>query len=270
MAEQVFKFTGASSAYYDQYMGPFLFESYGMEMASRVPKQGTSAVLELASGTGRVTRHLRQQLPPSVKLVATDISPDMLEIAKTKFTSSDDVEFKVADMQNLPFADNTFDVAVCQFGMMFPPDKQKAANEAYRVLKPGGKFLFTTWEQTTRVGIFNLIYDEHVIPFFKGEDTSRFRVPFAMYDPDLLTGLLAKANFKNAAVDRVVLTGVAETAEGLVKGLFTTHAVGKEVHDRDPRAFESMSRQLESEIIKRFSNNPVKCELAAYVVSGIK
>ncbi|MBL7846225.1 MAG: class I SAM-dependent methyltransferase [Cyclobacteriaceae bacterium] len=270
MAGEVFKFTGARPAYYDRYLGPFLFEPYGKEMASRVPKEGTTAVLEIASGTGRVTRHLRQQLPSSVKLTATDLSPDMLVIAKTKFTSSDAVEFSVADMQNLPFPENNFDVAVCQFGMMFPPDKQKATNEAYRVLKPGGTFLFSTWEDTTRVDIFKLFYDELLIPFFKGEDTTRFKVPYSMHDPGLLTELMTRSNFRNVHVERIVLPGVADTAESLVKGLFTSHALGQEVKDRNPQAFESIAQNLETEIIARFSNHPVKCELAAYFVSGIK
>jgi ubiquinone/menaquinone biosynthesis C-methylase UbiE len=270
MAAEVFKFTGARSAAYDQYLGPFLFEPYGKEMASRVPLKGTTSVLEIASGTGRVTKHLRKHLPASVKLTATDLSPDMLDVAKSKFSTTDAVEFKIADMQALPFPDNSFDVAVCQYGVMFPPDKQKAFNEAYRVLKPGGTFLFSTWEQTARVAIFKIIFDDHVIPFFPEEDPDKFKTPFLLYDPAQLTNFLTTTNFKQEKVERVVLTGVADTAESLVKGFFTTHAIGQEVFDRDPAAFESIAKSMEKAIIDRFSDKPVRCELASYFGSGIK
>jgi ubiquinone/menaquinone biosynthesis C-methylase UbiE len=270
MSSEVFKFTGTRSSHYDNYLGPFLFEPYGKEMAARVPLTNANAVLEIASGTGRATRHLRQRLPASARLVASDLSPDMLEVAKSKFKSSDAIEFMMADMQNLPFESNTFDVVVCQFGIMFPPDKQKAFDEVHRVLKSGGVFLFSTWEQTERVEIFKLIFNDHVLPFFTGENPARFLVPFSLYDPEVLKAFLLKSNFTKIDVDRVVLKGVGESASDLVKGFFVTHAIGQEVADRDRQAFESISQEMEEAIIRKFSNNPVVCNLAAYFFSGVK
>ncbi len=266
MASEVFKFTGARSAHYDNYLGPFLFEPYGKAMADRVPINGVNSVLELASGTGRVTRHLRERLPTNVKLTATDLSPDMLEVAKAK---THDVEFLVADMQKLPFDDNKFDVVVCQFGVMFPPDKPKAFSEAFRVLKPGGKFLFSTWERTDRVPFFKLFYNDLILPFFAGEDTNRFLVPFSMYDTTVLKNLLQSAKFGDAQVERVVLNGVSESAQDLVKGFFITHAIGEEVYNRDPRAYDAIAKKLEQLIVERFTDKPV-CELAAWFGSGVK
>jgi ubiquinone/menaquinone biosynthesis C-methylase UbiE len=267
MAAEVVKFTGARPSAYDTYLGPFLFEPYGKAMADRVPVEGTTSLLELASGTGRVTRHLRERLPADVKITATDLSPDMMEVAKTKIRG---VEFAVADMQNLPFPDNTFDVVVCQFGLMFPPDKPKVFVEVWRVLKPGGTFLFATWERADRVPIFKLIYNDHVIPFFDGEDPNRFVVPYSMNDPVQLKALLQSAQFGEAGVERVVLKGVAESAESLVKGFFTTHAIGREVYDRDPVAHDAIVKKMERAIIDRFGDKPVECELAAYFGHGIK
>lgn len=269
MATSVFKFDKARSTHYDNYLGPFLFEPYGKVMAERVPVSGINTVLELASGTGRVTRHLRKRLPAHVKLTASDLSPDMLEVAKSKFTNSEAVEFVVADMQNLPFEANSFDVVVCQYGMMFPPDKQKAFNEAYRVLKPGGTFLYSTWEKTDRVEIFKMIYNDHILPFFVGEDPNRFLTPYSLHDTKVLTQFLLNANFNQANVERVVLNGVAESANSLVKGFFITHAIGQEVADRDPKAFESIAQRMEQAIIARFSAKPV-CELASYFGKGVK
>jgi ubiquinone/menaquinone biosynthesis C-methylase UbiE len=270
MSSEVFKFTGARSSHYDNLLGPFLFEPYGKEMANRVPIKNVESILELASGTGRVTRHLRERLPSTVRLVATDLSPDMLDIAKGKFSDAKAVEFIVADMQKLPFGANNFDVVVCQYGIMFPPDKQKVFDEVFRVLKPGGQFLFSTWERTERVEIFKLIYNELVIPFFAGEDPARFVVPFSLHDPAQLNAFLTKSNFSQPKVERVVLNGVAPSAHDLVQGFFVTHALGQEVADRDPLAFEQISRKMEETIIKKFKDKPVVCELASYFGSGTK
>lgn len=268
MANEVFRFSGARASNYDNYLAPFLFEPYGKEMASRVPAANIRSVLELASGTGRVTCHLRRHLAADVKLVATDLSPDMLEVNKSKFTGGEAVEFVVADMQDLPFEANRFDVVVCQFGMMFPPDKQKAFDEAYRVLKPGGVFLFSTWEKTDRVEIFKLIYD-HILPFFAGEDTARLTVPYSLHDVNQLKSFLATSHFRNSNVERVVLEGVSNSARDLVKGFYTLHALGQEVARRDAKEFEAIADRMEKAIVARFTDKPV-CELAAFFGSGVK
>ncbi|MBS1486419.1 MAG: class I SAM-dependent methyltransferase [Bacteroidetes bacterium] len=246
-----------------------MFEPYGKEMARRASFIHAGSVLEMACGTGRVTRHLRNQLPTSVKLVASDLSPDMMNVAQVKFNQSDATEFILADMQNLPMNENSFDLVVCQFGIMFPPDKQKVFDEAYRVLKPGGQFLFSTWDKIENVGIFNLIFNEHVIPFFKGEDTSRFLVPFSLYDTRQLNNFLLHSKFSNTKLEQVVLKGIGRSAEDLVKGFFTTHSVGEEVAARNPEEFELIAERMEKEIRARFSDKP-ECELSAFYGAGVK
>ena len=269
MPSEIFKFNGARSTHYDNLLGPFLFEPYGKEMANRVPVKNVQSVLELASGTGRVTKHLRERLPASVKLVASDLSPDMLEIAKSKFTDGQAPEWVIADMQNLPFESNTFDVVVCQYGIMFPPDKQKVFDEVYRVLKPGGSFLFSTWEKTDSVEIFKLIYNDHVLPFFVGEDPDRFLVPYSLHDPAQLKGYLTKGGFSQATIERLILNGVSESAHNLVQGFFVTHSIGQEIANRDRAAFENIAKSMEAKMIEKF-NEPIVCELASYFGSGIK
>jgi ubiquinone/menaquinone biosynthesis C-methylase UbiE len=270
MSSSVFKFTGARSLYYDNLLGPFLFEPFGKEMAHRVSSHQVQSVLEIAAGTGRVTRHLREQLPSSVKLVASDLSPDMLEVAKKKFTPDQKVEWAVADMQHLPFESNSFDLVVCQYGIMFPPDKQRVFEEVYRVLKPGGVFLFSTWEKTDRVEIFKIIYNDHVIPFFASEDPARFVVPFSLHNPDQLKTFVTKAGFSQEKIEKVTLQGAGQSAHDLVQGFFVTHAVGQEVADRDPVAFESIAKSMEQAIVKKFNDKPVVCELTSYFGSGTK
>ena len=102
-----------------------------------------SRVLETGAGTGIVTRRLRDLLPATTRLVATDLNPPMLDIARKKFHPDELIEFQQADAMALPFADASFDAVVCQFGAQFFPDKEKSYREAHRVLAPGGRYVFS-------------------------------------------------------------------------------------------------------------------------------
>jgi ubiquinone/menaquinone biosynthesis C-methylase UbiE len=138
MSEKSVPFENTIPGIYELYLGPYLYEPYALYVISRV-KDTPKHALEIGCGTGRLTNHLAKKIGVDAKLMAIDINPAMLDIAKLK-VNDPNVEFQVADAQNLPFPDNSFDLVVCQFGFMFLPEKQKGFNEAWRVLKPGGQF----------------------------------------------------------------------------------------------------------------------------------
>src|SRR4051812_43476750 len=140
------EFTGSIPHHYEECLGPIFFEPYAIEISKRINPSSVHFALELACGTGRVTRHLRNVFPSNAKLVASDISPDMLAVAKEKLGTLD-IDWQIIDAQELPFADNSVDLVVCCFGYMLVPDKLKAYAEAYRVLRPGGMLLFATWDR---------------------------------------------------------------------------------------------------------------------------
>jgi ubiquinone/menaquinone biosynthesis C-methylase UbiE len=119
-------FTGSIPANYDRYLGPVLFEPYAAELVSRLNVSEDACVLELACGTGIVTGRLFERLGPKAKLVATDLNDSMLQYAAAKLGSETSVEWKEADATDLPFADRSFDAVVCQFGLMFFPEKRKS------------------------------------------------------------------------------------------------------------------------------------------------
>ena len=126
MKDDATGFVGNTPRGYDHDMGPMIFVDYAVDIAGRVAACSPVRVLETAAGTGIVTRRLRDRLPASVSLTATDLNPPMLEIARVKFRPGEDVEFKPADAMELPFADGSFDAVVCQFGVMFYPDKDRS------------------------------------------------------------------------------------------------------------------------------------------------
>ena len=139
-------FAGSVPKLYESHLVPLIFESYADDLARRVAARPLSRVLEIAAGTGVVTRELAALLPASVTIVATDLNQPMLDLAAQVGTSRP-VQWRQADAMQLPFDDGTFDAVVCQFGVMFFPDKAKAYSEARRVLKPGGVFLFNVWDR---------------------------------------------------------------------------------------------------------------------------
>jgi ubiquinone/menaquinone biosynthesis C-methylase UbiE len=152
MSNRATDFTGSIPAFYDHGLGPVFFADFADDIAQRAAESAPMRVLEIAAGTGIVTRRLRDLLPREAHLIATDLNPPLLEVARRKFRPDERVEFQPADATALPFPDTSFDVLVCQFGVMFFPDKDKGHREAHRVLVSRGRYLFSVWDShpTTR------------------------------------------------------------------------------------------------------------------------
>jgi ubiquinone/menaquinone biosynthesis C-methylase UbiE len=267
--EEAFKFSGNDAFNYERYLGPVLFESSAIEFVSHIGSLQAQSVLEIAGGTGRLTRHLRERFPAPAKLVASDISPDMLELAKAQLNDPS-IEFQVADAQQLPFEDDSFDLVVCQYGLMFLPDKQKGFSEARRVLKPGGKYIFATWDRTDNIPLFKLIFNDLVLPFFAGEDTTRFLVPFSLHDPVQLDHFMQQAGFKEHSVLPMKFTGSTALPIDIVNGLFLKHPLGREVAAKDPAAVERIAKDMEQQIVRQFGKGPLVFALAGWIGIGQK
>ena len=139
-------FAGSIPKFYDTYLVPLLFEPYAADLVNRLASRSLSRVLEVAAGTGVVTRALASVLPERVSIVATDLNQPMLDQASALGTTRP-VEWRQADAMQLPFQDGAFDAVVCQFGVMFFPDKPQALSEARRVLRPGGVLVFNVWDR---------------------------------------------------------------------------------------------------------------------------
>jgi SAM-dependent methyltransferase len=222
MFDQAARFTGdAIPTYYDSGLGPHLFADYAADLARRAAAAQPDRVLEIAAGTGIVTRLLRDTLPRSARLVASDLNLSMLKIARQKFDVADSVEFEPADAAALPFADGTFDTIVCQFGVMFFPDKEKAYHEAFRVLAAGGRYHFNVWDSFD-FNAFARITHETVGRFFAEEAPTFFTVPFGYHRIDPIKASLIAAGFGDIAADVVriekAITDVRSFAHGLILG----------------------------------------------------
>jgi ubiquinone/menaquinone biosynthesis C-methylase UbiE len=116
----------------------------------------------------------------------------MMAIAQSKLQPSKEVIFQTADGTALLFPDASFDTVVCQFGMMFYPDRDKGYREAYRVLGPRGRYLFSVWD-SHGYNAFGRITHEVVEHFFPTDTPTFYKVPFGYQSIDLIKDQLIAA-----------------------------------------------------------------------------
>lgn len=215
------QFIGSIPDHYDRGMGPVIFAGPAALAAKRVASLAPARVLETAAGTGIVTRALRDALPPSATIVATDLNGAMLDVSAKKFRPDESVTFQPADACLLPFADGAFDAVLCQFGVMFFPDKDKAYREARRVLAPGGHYVFSVWD-AMRHNPFSRVTTEVLHAAFAADPPPFLNTPVGYAAIDPVKASLLAAGFEGLRLDVIRMPGpVADFsafAGGLVRG----------------------------------------------------
>jgi SAM-dependent methyltransferase len=262
-------FIGSIPQHYDQGLGPIIFADFAADIAARVAAGNPARVLETAAGTGIVTRRLLDALPAAAHLTATDLNPPMLEIARTKFRTGEQVELQPADALALPFADGSFDTVVCQFGLMFFPDKAKSSSEVLRVLAPGGRYVFSVWD-SHRYNPFGRIAYEVPGRFFPADPPQFYSVPFSCHRIDPIKELLIEAGFTgiNAAVVSLdqEIPEVARFARAVVYG----NPIVDQVRTRGAVEPELVVDALLQEYRREFGDDPGRMPLQAIVFSAAK
>ena len=219
MASASSSFTGPE--YYNDCIGPIWFDPFAADLVRRLPQRPRGDVLEIACGTGIVTRKLRERVDPSLRLLATDLSPVMLDYARAKLGDHKGIEWREADALQLPFQDHSFGAVVCGFGIMFVPDRQAMLREARRVLVDGGILLFNVWDRIDE-NPHAAVNASVVEAMFPGDAELRFRVPYDMNDLGLLRQLLAGAHFRETLIEtkRIGIQGAdpRAIATGQIRG----------------------------------------------------
>jgi ubiquinone/menaquinone biosynthesis C-methylase UbiE len=231
------RFSGSVPENYDRGLGPHIFDHYARQMAQRCAALKPACVLETAAGTGIVTEQLAEALGPNCRLVATDLNQPMVDYAKHKLGDNDSTEYRTADGCNLPFEDNSFDAMVCQFGVMFYPDKQAGFDEALRVLKPGGTYLFNVWNSWASNQFAEVIYDIGA-EFVPDDPPTFYKVPFSYHDTDEILAALGKAGFVDCNIEELPHEQMIEDPRLLAIGAVHGNPLYFELVDRgiDPGA----------------------------------
>lgn len=260
-------FAGSIPKLYDTHLVPLIFEPYATNMAERLSSMSLSRVLEIAAGTGVVTRALASALPESVSIVATDLNQAMLDYASAVGTERA-VEWRQADAMQLPFQDGTFDAVVCQFGAMFFPDKSKAFSEARRVLRPGGVFVFNVSDRITENEFADTVTTalESIFP----DDSPRFlpRTPYGYYDRRIIERDLGDGGF--TAPPRVdTLAARSRAASPRVPSVAFCQGtpLRNEIEARDASRLDEATNTAAEAIGRRFGRGAVDGKIQAHIVA---
>ena len=226
------RFSGGVPENYDRGLGPFIFEHYARQMAERCGALNPRHVLETAAGTGIVSRFVRECIAPDSSLVATDLNQPMLDYAAAKLGADAAINFAAADACQLPFDDGQFDAVVCQFGVMFYPDRQSSYEEAFRVLKAGGSYLFSVWDTWAENPFAEIAYDVGA-EFCADDPPAFYKVPFCYNDIDTITQALDLAGFVDCETERLAHTQALFDVNLFAKGIVDGNPLREELLERD-------------------------------------
>jgi SAM-dependent methyltransferase len=246
---------------------PLIFASYAADLARRVAHCNPARVLELAAGTGVVTRQLAQTLPPEVDLVATDLNQAMLDQAIATGVARP-VEWRLADALALPFADAAFDVVICQFGVMFFPDKARAFAEARRVLRPGGQFLFNVWDRLDESDFAAVVTDALAQRF--PDDPPRFlaRIPHGYHELAVIAQDLARGGFTSAPqVTTLAARSRADSPRVPALAYCQGTPLRGEIEAHGPRSLSDATETCAAAIAAHFGTGRVDGKIQAHVVA---
>jgi len=264
MTEAVF--AGSMPSIYDRCLGNGRFRPFAVDLVSRVPA-GAARILEVAAGTGVVTAELVRALPDAA-IVASDLNPPMLDFAASKVTSPR-VRFQRADAQSLPFGDADFDALLCQFGVMFVPDKPAMYAEMHRVLEPGGRLLFNVWERLEANQVPMIIAESVAAAFPDDPPNFSTRIPHGYHDAAVIEPALRAAGFTDVNFETVRLTSRHESAYEAAFGACQGTPIRGEIEERDPARLDEVTDATAAAITARFGAGPVISELTAIVVTAI-
>jgi len=263
-------FSGSIAQLYEKYMVPLIFEPYAKDMTNRLASLQPSAVLEVAAGTGVVTRHMAVRLPEHVSIVATDLNQPMLDHAVSIGTSRP-VTWRQADAMQLPFGDGTFDAVVCQFGVMFFPDKAAAFAEARRVLRPGGTFLFNVWDRIEDNEFADCVTQSMAGLF--PTDPPRFlaRLPHGHYDQRAIATSLSRGGFTGTNVfETVTAQSPAESPRIVAIAYCQGTPLRSEIEARDASILGEATDIATAAIGQRFGRGKVTGKIQAVVIAATR
>jgi SAM-dependent methyltransferase len=260
-------FVGTVPSTYDRYLAPILFRRHADDLVARLPVSPGMRVLEVACGTGIVTERLVRRLDGRGTLVATDLNEAMLAHARTRVPPSPGLEWKQADGTSLPFPDSSFHAVVCQFGLMFFPDKAAGVREAYRVLRPGGIYLFNVWD-AIELSVVARIAHETIGSFFPADPPPFYTVPYGLHDAAAVRRWLDAAGFGEIRWESVEAVGESPMAEDAARGLVEGTPVIGQIVERRADALPEIRAAVARNIAAELGDRPVRSPLRAHVFTA--
>ncbi len=188
--------TGTPAEIYEQHMVPAIFARWAPDLVEAAQVRPGGRVLDVACGTGAVTRVLSERVGPQGTVVALDINPGMLAVARTAAPGRN-IEWREGSAVSMALPNATFDNVVCQQGLQFFPDKPAALSEMRRVLKSGGRLALACWRSTEHMPGYLAL--EQALARRVGPEKAKLP-PFALGDGETIRGLVTDAGFRTVIV----------------------------------------------------------------------
>jgi ubiquinone/menaquinone biosynthesis C-methylase UbiE len=243
---------------YQDLLTSLLFDGFSSDLVNRIDFSNTRDILELASGSGNMTRKLLTRLPRKAHLLATDPEPERRQ------HEASNLSWDVVDMTSIPYVDEQFDLIICQFGLMHVSDKLKALTEIHRVMKKGGKLFISVWGNILSNPLWNI--SGNVIERFLGSNPI-LQDPglFSLADKQNTMKLLNQAGFHKVKASMVSQNGTIESAKSAAKGVIQEPAVLMALNETDSSMILKIQEVLEAELSASLGNHPLYSPLMSWL-----
>lgn len=259
-------FAGSIPEFYDTLMVPLIFEAYAAHMAQLVASFSPGTLLETAAGSGAVTRALAPKLKSDVRYVATDLNQPMLDYAAARQGTDGRIEWLQADALALPFEDASFDIVCCQFGAMFFPNRVAGYAEARRVLRPGGRFVFSVWDRIEE----NAFADEvtSAVATVFPHDPPKFlaRTPHGYHDVARIREELRDGGFADIEIETREERSLSPSARDVATAYCHGTPLRNEIEARDASLLQITIDRATLAISDRHGEGAVAGKIQAHVI----
>ncbi len=266
-SDERWQIAGSSAQKYERYVASW-FASWASDLVERADLQPGWQLLEVACGTGIVTRAAGPLIGPTGTIVASDLNEDMLSEARRHSVAGAQVQWRRADAADLPFGNEAFDALLCQQGLQFVPDRAEAVAEMRRVLRPGGVAAVSVWRSAEHNPYISALAEglsRHVSP----DAGQTMLTPCGLGDRDVLAELFVEAGFSSVDVHAVTLAREPMDPAEAIGGNLAALPIAEQIQAMDPDARTRMIDDIVDSLADYVSDGELTSPNSAHVAVAL-